>query len=376
MGVGRHVSEPGAQCPELAAGDRSAAFDAAYAKYYPRACRFASRRFGADGAPDLVQEAFARLWRRWDALDHERELWPLLRTIIERLAIKAYYQGSRLVTVEVLPPLADGEDTTVRDVLDSDAASFVRGCLGRMRAADRELLVAHHLHGASLRALADQHYTTEATIRGRLYRAREKFRTLYRRAGGPLLVGITLLRHPARTRPARILATRRRGATIGTTAGLGLGFISAAIAFPGPKPLPDPTPTPSPHPTVSVSLSPRPLPVASPPASPTSTEQPRSRRELSHNYSLPPWDPNPLLPFDINLLPYEEMSPAPESPPPNPPGSQPWPPPSSEAPSSSPPSDAPSSPPSEAPSSPSSDSPSPSPPASDSPSPSPPALSP
>ena len=83
MGDERRVPESRARCPEPQpdAGDRSAAFDAAYAMYYQRACRFASRRFGADSAPDLVQEAFVRLWRRWDALDHERELWPLLRTV-------------------------------------------------------------------------------------------------------------------------------------------------------------------------------------------------------------------------------------------------------------------------------------------------------
>jgi RNA polymerase sigma factor (sigma-70 family) len=159
--------------------ERRRRFDALFASYSPDIVAYCGWRAGsASDAQDAVAEVFLAAWRRLDQLpegDAARVwLYATARRVIanqrrsnrrrvalqERLALEA---GS----VSHEPPASDGEET------------LVRSALRRLGPRDREVLLLAEWEGLSPAQIAGVLGCITVTARGRLHRARRRFRAVF-----------------------------------------------------------------------------------------------------------------------------------------------------------------------------------------------------
>jgi RNA polymerase sigma factor (sigma-70 family) len=154
-------------------------FDALFASYSSDIAAYCGwRAASASDAQDAAAEVFLTVWRRLDELpegDAARVwLYATARRVIanqrrstrrqaalyERLAV----DGSAVVQE---PPSADPEETLVHEAL------------GRLRQRDREILLLAEWEGLSPAQIAAVMACGAITARGRLHRARRRFRTVF-----------------------------------------------------------------------------------------------------------------------------------------------------------------------------------------------------
>ena len=154
-------------------------FDALFASYSPDIVAYCGWRAGsASDAQDAAADVFLTAWRRLDELpegDAARVwLYATARRVIanqrrssrrqaalyERLAV----DGAAVVRE---PPSADPEETLVHEAL------------GRLRQLDREVLLLAEWEGLSPAQIAVVMACPAITARGRLHRARRRFRTVF-----------------------------------------------------------------------------------------------------------------------------------------------------------------------------------------------------
>ena len=156
--------------------ERTQRFDALFASYGPDVVAYCGWRAGsASDAQDAAAEVFLTAWRRLDDVPEgdaarvwlyataRRVLANQRRSVRRRVALQ-----ERLAGAADAPPLA-GEP---RDELVHEA-------LGRLRARDREVLLLAEWEGLSPAQIAAVVGCRPVTARGRLHRARRRFRTAY-----------------------------------------------------------------------------------------------------------------------------------------------------------------------------------------------------
>lgn len=131
---------------------------------------------GAEGAQDILQDAFLRLWGRPDA---PADSAALLATTARRLAIDNYRRHARRPEVpidEQLDSLPDDDDTqarlerydAVRQIIDS-----------RLTPQQREVLTLRDIDGLPYAQIAARLGIDETAVRMRLSRARKAVRDIY-----------------------------------------------------------------------------------------------------------------------------------------------------------------------------------------------------
>ena len=136
-----------------------------------------SRRMDPDLARDVMQEAFLRLWRAWQAGDtvHNPRAWLLkvARNLAEDLAKSAFRkngtQGSDFM-IGVPSRLGDPSEALTHE----DQLRQLRAEMKRMAEPDREVLTFRYALGYDVDKIADLLGTSVAAVHMRLSRARQR----------------------------------------------------------------------------------------------------------------------------------------------------------------------------------------------------------
>jgi RNA polymerase sigma factor (sigma-70 family) len=159
--------------------ERRQRFDAVFTSYSSDIVAYCGWRAGsASDAQDAAAEVFLTAWRRLDELpegDAARVwLYATARRVIANQRRSSRRQAALYERLAVdgapvarEPPSADREETLVHEAL------------GRLRQRDREVLLLAEWEGLSPAQIAAVMACPAITARGRLHRARRRFRTVF-----------------------------------------------------------------------------------------------------------------------------------------------------------------------------------------------------
>jgi RNA polymerase sigma factor (sigma-70 family) len=159
--------------------ERRRRFEALFAAYSPDIVAYCGwRADSASDAQDAVAEVFLTAWRRLDALpegDAARVwLYATARRVIanqrrsSRRQVALYQRLALDATVVARPPPSPSREETL-----------VHETLGRLGPRDREVLLLAEWEGLVPAQIATVLGCLAITVRGRLHRARRRFRTVF-----------------------------------------------------------------------------------------------------------------------------------------------------------------------------------------------------
>ena len=135
----------------------------------------------AEGARDVAQEAFVRVWRALDRFDFSMAFTTWLYRITVNLAIDHLRRNKRHrgVDIDIFREglAAPGRDQAPEHEQDSrEMARLVRVVLDSLEEKYRTVLTLRDLEGLSSKQISDITGITHATVRWRLHVARKQFR--------------------------------------------------------------------------------------------------------------------------------------------------------------------------------------------------------
>jgi RNA polymerase sigma-70 factor (ECF subfamily) len=166
---------------EEAANGNTAAFQILYERYRDPIFRFAYRLLGSvEAAEDVAHDCFLGLIKEPGRFDSTRaSLRTYLYAAARNLAAKRYHTLGRETAIE---ELADELQTTERNepikrVLDNELVGEVERAIAELPPLQREALVLFEYEDLSLAEIAAVVGADSGTVKGRLFRAREKLRT-------------------------------------------------------------------------------------------------------------------------------------------------------------------------------------------------------
>ena len=169
------------QLLEQAAHGNTAAFQILYERYRDPIFRFAYRLLGSvEAAEDVAHDCFLSLIKEPGRFDSTRaSLRTYLYAAARNLAAKRYHNLGRETAIE---ELADELQTTernepIRRVLNDELAGEVERAISELPPLQREALVLFEYEDLSLAEIAAVVGADSGTVKGRLFRAREKLRT-------------------------------------------------------------------------------------------------------------------------------------------------------------------------------------------------------
>lgn len=126
-------------------------------------------------APDAVQETLIVMLRSLGQLREPSALFGWVRVIAVREAIRVARASSRTVPMEMIEvPAPD----------DPALAADVRDVLDRLSPEHRAVLMLRDVEGLDEREAGEHLGVPVGTVRSRLFRARQSFRTAWRSEGG------------------------------------------------------------------------------------------------------------------------------------------------------------------------------------------------
>jgi RNA polymerase sigma-70 factor (ECF subfamily) len=169
------------------------AFAALVKRHEERAFWAAYRVLGdSDGARDVAQEAFVRVWRALDRFDFRMAFTTWLYRITVNLAIDHLRRNKRHKGVDIdifRESIADESSGQSPDAGEGarDIARQVRTVLSTLDEKYRTVLALRDLEGLSSKQISDITSITHATVRWRLHVARKQFKDAWTRleAGRP-----------------------------------------------------------------------------------------------------------------------------------------------------------------------------------------------
>jgi RNA polymerase sigma-70 factor, ECF subfamily len=135
------------------------------------------RRLGNHAeAQEVCQEVFMQALRKLDQLAEPICFPGWLRSIAHRTAINRAVRRAPTVSAdsEAFETTCVEHETPLRRVLTRERERQVRSGLRRLRAMDRDTLVAFYFDGRSLLEMSDQFRTPVGTIKRRLHVARKR----------------------------------------------------------------------------------------------------------------------------------------------------------------------------------------------------------
>jgi RNA polymerase sigma-70 factor (ECF subfamily) len=131
-------------------------------------------------ALELTQEVFLHVMRRIDQLREPERFAGWLRQVAVRMAINRMTRRVAPPSVEtnVLEGAGAGEshDDPLDQLIARERAQQLWEALARIKAIDREVLVAFYIQGESLLAIADRLDAPLGTIKRRLHTARKRLK--------------------------------------------------------------------------------------------------------------------------------------------------------------------------------------------------------
>jgi len=160
------------------AGDRDA-FGRLVEQFEPTVRAIALRRLGNVGeAMELTQEVFLHVMRRLGQLREPERFAGWLRQVAVRMAINHVTRRPAAFTVEsvVLEGASETEDEPIDALIARERAQRLWEALGRLKALDRETLVAFYIRDLSLIEMAEELDVPLGTIKRRLHTARKRLK--------------------------------------------------------------------------------------------------------------------------------------------------------------------------------------------------------
>jgi RNA polymerase sigma-70 factor (ECF subfamily) len=158
------------------AGDR-AAFAELVDRYQRAVYHTALRKTGCPvESQELVQDVFVQALRKIGQLREPAAFGGWLRSITSRLAINRAVRGraAQPIENEVLEANCLEVDTPQSRALENERARQVRAGLRRLKALDRNTLVAFYVEGQSLAEMSRKFASPIGTIKRRLHTARKR----------------------------------------------------------------------------------------------------------------------------------------------------------------------------------------------------------
>lgn len=159
--------------------DRKRRFDALFAAYGPDIVAYCGWRADcADDAQDAVAEVFLTAWRRLDEVPHGDAARVWLYATARRVIANQRRAGRRRVALrERLAEASARQAPGWADASPDDA--LVREALDMLRPPDREVLLLAEWEGLTPEQIGAVLGCLAVTARGRLYRARRRFRAIF-----------------------------------------------------------------------------------------------------------------------------------------------------------------------------------------------------
>lgn len=168
-------------------GDQ-AAFGALVRQFQPTVFAVALAKLrNATEAEELAQTVFVRVMDKLPQLRDVQCFAGWLRRITERLAINRLTRNGPVhgAETEMLENVADGDRGPLDGMVRAEERQEVWDGLRRLKALDRETLVAFYIRGQSLQQMSREFETPIGTIKRRLHVARNRLRQHMERGGKP-----------------------------------------------------------------------------------------------------------------------------------------------------------------------------------------------
>ena len=164
-------------------GDQ-AAFLELYDRHRQPIFRFAYRLLGeVDVAEDVTHDCFLSLIRKPENFRPERAaLRTYLFAAARNLALKHFRNSGRETGLEEVTeePRLSPRQEPLRKLLDEELAAEVRKAVFSLPPLQREALILFEYEGLSLNEVAEITGADVGAVKGRLYRARERLKTVLR----------------------------------------------------------------------------------------------------------------------------------------------------------------------------------------------------
>jgi RNA polymerase sigma-70 factor (ECF subfamily) len=159
-------------------GDREA-FGMLVQQFQPTVRAIALRRLGnASEALELTQEVFLHVLKRIHQLREPERFAGWLRQVAVRMAINRATRRLAPPTVEtaVLEGAFEQVDQPLDELIHRERAERLWQALARLKALDRETLVAFYIRGLTLVQMADELDVPLGTVKRRLHTARKRLK--------------------------------------------------------------------------------------------------------------------------------------------------------------------------------------------------------
>jgi RNA polymerase sigma-70 factor (ECF subfamily) len=166
---------------DQAANGNTAAFQILYERYRDPIFRFAYRLLGSvEAAEDVAHDCFLSLIKDPGRFDSARaSLRTYMYAAARNLAAKRYHSFGRETAIDELgeEPRTAERHEPIRRVLDNELAGEVERAIASLPPLQREALVLFEYEDLSLAEVATIVGADPGTVKGRLFRAREKLRS-------------------------------------------------------------------------------------------------------------------------------------------------------------------------------------------------------
>jgi len=157
----------------------AARFEQLYLDTETKLFRYLARRVGPTIAEDLMSEAFAIAWQRFDDYDPTRAafstwVFGIAINLLRRQARTELYQLALFSRTGIDPTQGSDEGAIVDRLAASDFWPKVAAELADMDELDRDVLTLYAWAGMSYTAIAETLEIPVGTVRSRMSRARER----------------------------------------------------------------------------------------------------------------------------------------------------------------------------------------------------------
>ena len=169
----------------LIAGGDKRAMQVLYCRHNVRVYRFIARLTGnASLAEDLVSEVFFDVWRQADAFEAKCQVSTWLLAIARYKALSALRRPSDEQLDDVMAAtIEDPSDDPETTVYNQDRSTIVQKCLSQLSPAHREVIDLVYYHEKSVDEVAQIVGVPAATVKTRMFYARNKLADLLRQTG-------------------------------------------------------------------------------------------------------------------------------------------------------------------------------------------------
>jgi RNA polymerase sigma-70 factor (ECF subfamily) len=153
------------------------AFDVLVRRYYRAAFSVAVGVLGnRHDAEDVVQDAFVKAVDRLDECREPSRFVQWLLTIVRNRALSHRTYSKIRETSELLPEIAEADDSPFVDAARSELANTLQSALATLSEVQRQVVLLHDMDGWTHKDIADSLELTDVRSRQHLFVARKLLR--------------------------------------------------------------------------------------------------------------------------------------------------------------------------------------------------------